>query len=807
MRQDWQRAVRLALKRPALTGCVVAMLALGLGANAAMFSVAQGVLLKALPYPEPDRILALRPDRQGVLSETLFGHELVNLRERTRELSSVAGFATLEAPLALRHGNELVTLAEVTGGFFEVLGVRPLLGRAIEIDDERPGSRTVVLGYALWESSYQRDPDVVGSTVIVDGQPHQVLGVMFQGFDFPEGAQCWVGLAMTPDGLRMERLPGGGDRVRPAMVRTIGRLRSGASIEQARSEASALMSRAGYPVIVSAASLQDAMVGPVRRMVWVLQGVVALLLVMVCANVAGILLALGEAGRQELTLRVVLGATRGHVLRQTLTEAALLVLLGALVGGGVAMLLVRTLRSLAPPGVPRLDDVAVDGGVLGFGIALVVTTTLACSALPAWAATASRHDMAALGQGGARFSRRGRAWVPRALAVTQVALSLVLLTASVVPLQSLWRLMRVDVGFDPTSVVAVRLTIPATTRPTTPLRLVLLDELMIGVRSLPGLDTASLVNDLPFAGGDPRVQFRPEGGEAAADQDDPIARWRIVDPGLLRTLGVQLQQGRLLDETDNAAARPVVVVNEALARRCFGGEPVLGRHLVLSDQIRREIVGVVQNTKEVTLWETDVPTIYHPLAQMGLTPQSPLPVLWLSRPMIVVKTLDAAGVARAIGHVAQRVDPLLVVDDVQTMDRRIADSISGVRFAVLVLTTIALLALITASAGLYALLTHWVTGRTHEFGVRLALGATPGRVARAVLRDGVALVVAGIVLGTAGAWQLARAVSSVAAGMDEPHWLTLLPGAFVVLAVAAAACLRPARHAAQVDPIVALRAE
>jgi putative ABC transport system permease protein len=473
----------------------------------------------------------------------------------------------------------------------------------------------------------------------------------------------------------------------------------------------------------------------------------------------------------------------------------------------IAYWLTTAFRALAPPEVPRLEEVEVDGVVLVFVVGLSALIALCCGVLPAWRALRDT-EAATLRSVQSRLGAGGRLPALRLLVVLQIAASLVLLTGALMLVGAVWRLMGVPVGFAAPHVITSRLTIPASMYASTPQRLDLIARVIDDVGGVAGADGAAVSNDLPFADGDPRIRFFAEPTRPGTTREPASARWRIAGGDYFRLLGLRIIDGRLLDRSDSPSSPPVVVVNETLARESYPGQRAIGQHLTLEDNIRRQIVGVVADVKETSLWDRPIATIYYPLPQLISYDPFPLPVMWLSRPYLLVRSVRANHtVTTPVRATIERIDKSLVVDDTATMDERVRRSVAGTRFAATIIGLFGVLALCTAIAGLYGLLTYWVARRMSEFGVRLALGATPGDLVRLVMQDGMVTTAIGVGIGLVGAWETAHLARSIAYGVDEPRAVSLIAAAAMLGVAGLLACLRPARTAARTDPLQTLRME
>ena len=806
---DLVHAFRVLARQPALTVTIVVSLSIGLGANTAMFSVVRGVLLKTLPYPDSDRVVDLGIGTYSAASGAMFGWQFQRWRSATRVMQAMAGYNIKSMPLTGSEFSELVTVGEVTSDFFRVLGSTPYLGATFREEHQRPGAHFTILSHRLWQRRYHGDPELIGSTVALDGQLYTVVGIMPRLFSFPQNADCWIALTMTDEGVREVRHPGGTVSVQPARMRGIGRLAEGATTDSVAQEGVRVLTRPAVPITVHVMTLQNMLVGPVRPLLLILQGAVLLLLLMVCANITSLLLARGEGRRHELALRLALGAGRWRLVRQALSESALLACAGALGSFALAQWLTTVFKGLAPPQVPRLADVDIDAGVLAFGIAFSALTALACGGLPAARALRSTTDVPSLRSGGTGpGARGGRAWGLRTLVIAQVAASLILLSGALVLVEAVWRLTRIETGFAAPHGLTARLNIPASSYAVTAQRLALFQRLLNELHTTAGIEVAAIANDLPFGGGDPRIRFFPHRMGETGTSGGASARWRIVDDHFFRALGVSIVEGRALADIDVASSPPVVVINKTLAEQYFAGHRAVGEYIRLEDNVRRQIIGIAADVKETSLWEQPLPTIYHPVSQLRLYDPFPLPILWMARPYLVITSpLPRAALTASLDRIVEGLNRNLIVDDVSTMQERVDGSIEDTTFAAALLSLSSLLALFTAVAGLYGLLAFAVAQRTSEFGVRLALGASPGSLLRLVLHDGIVTMSLGVAGGVVGAWYMARAVRALAFGFAGPQLATLMAASALLITAGLLACWRPARWASRVDPIQALRTE
>ncbi|HEV2856531.1 MAG TPA: ABC transporter permease [Thermoanaerobaculia bacterium] len=809
-------------RHPGFLLVAVFTLAVGIGANAAIFSVVNAVLIRPLPYPEPERLVAVWHTAPG-LNMDLFEHSdasYVLYRGSNKVLEDLGIYWEGSVTLTGGETPERVDASGATGSVFSVLRVRPVLGRTIEAADEKPGAeKVVVISHGLWRRRFGGDPKALDATLKIDGVPTRIVGVMPPDFRFPEaGTELW--LPMTIDPAKLEA----GD----FNYEAIGRLRPGVTPDQAARDLSALVWRipeefpgaqisrgmiesARLAVLVH--PLRDDVVGDVQRILWVLLGSVGCILLIACANVANLLLVRAEGKQREVAVRTALGARRADVLRLFLGESVALSLVGALLGLALAAAGVRLLVSLRPQGIPRLDEIGVDGAVLAFTLGVGLLAGFLCGALAALRYGAP-DLVPALKEGGrGGTAGRGRHFARQVLVVIQMALALVLLVGSGLMVKSFWHLRGVDPGFDPRGVLTVRLNLPEAEYKDAFATARFVQQLLEKVRAVPEVVSAGTVNNLPLGGGNSNSGYAFEDFPLKPDEVPPILGTRFASPGYFEAMGIPVIEGRIFERLDPAKRSEEVVVSEALARRFWPGRSALGKRLQPGFGKGKNwytIVGVVGSVRDDGLDEKPHESIYFPvLRQRSNDEENGSDPEWVPRSfcLVVKGRVDPASLTARVRQAVWSIDPNLPLAQVHPLQEVVSLSMARTSFTMLLLVIAAAVALLLGTVGIYGVISYVVTQRTREIGVRMALGAARRDISRMVLREGAVITLVGIGIGLAGALALTRLMLALLYDVSPTDPATFAAVPVLLAAVALFASWMPARRAAAVEPLEAIRYE
>jgi predicted permease len=815
LRQDVRFAVRSLGRARGFAVAALLTLALGIGAATAMLSVVDGILLSPLPYPNHDRIAlvwttARLPEIQSDELPFSAGNFLA-LRDRARSFDELAAFRSRGFTITDGTEPEQLPGARVSAGLFEVLGVRPLIGRTFEANDDEPGAaRATILGYGLWQRRFGGDPGVVGRAVRLDGASYTVVGIMPRGFDFPRGAELpgglqfasrteiWTPLAFTPRDLQQRGT---------LNIAVAGSLRPGVTAAQARDEVDRIMHAmapefGGKPEEWggNVVRMQEAATQEVRGGLLLLLGAVGLVLLVACTNVSNLLLVRTASRQRELAVRSALGAGRGRLVRQLVSENVLLALLGGSIGVLLAAWAARVLAGILPPGLPRAEDIAVSWRVLLAAFAVAVATGSAFG----YAAVlhASPSGLAgSLRDGGRAAGGTAHARLRRVLVVVEVALSLVLLVGGALLLESFIRLQRVTPGFDPEAAIAATVSLPSDPEADFPAQQPRWADmgatLVARVRAIPGVRAAGLVSSLPLTGAMEATTVSVVGRPAADPADRPHLQYQIASPGYFAAMGIPVMSGRAFDNHDDADAPRVAMISAAAAAKYWPGANALGERIRIFDTTATEIVGVVGDVRQSSLSEPAEPTLYIPAAQFSYPVYS----------LVVRSSADPASLTRALRDAARQGAPGTTLTDVRTLDAVFAESLAQRRFAMLLVGCFAAAALLLAAVGLYGVIAYGVSQRAHEIGIRLALGARAADVQRLVIREGVTLTLAGLVVGAAAAVALSGLLRRQLYEVSPADPATYVGIGALLVVVAIAASWVPAWRASRVEPVRALRGE
>ena len=797
--QDLRYAVRSLLKSPGFTGVAVLALALGIGATSAIFSVVNGVLLRPLDYEAPDRLVVLRETKlpQFPRFSTSPGN-FESWRTGSTAFDQIAAYGIRFFNLTGRGDPEQLRGSTDTAGLFEMLGVQPAMGRDFTPEEDQPGQDDVViLSHGLWQRRFGGDPALLGQALTLNGRVRTVIGIMPAGFEFPQAdTALWIPLALTPE----QRDNHGGH-----YLSTAARLKDGVSIEQARTELRTIAQRleqefprsnAGWSVLVT--PMLENMVRRSRPALLVLLGAVGLVLLLACANVANMLLARATGRQKEIATRVALGAGRGRIVSQLLTESLLLGVVGG--GGGILLALwgVSVLPELAPE-LPRIDEVALDARAVAFTAVVTLLTSVVFGLAPAL--HASRPDLVGSlkegghGASGGRRRRRARSL----LVVGEVALALVLLVGAGLLIRSFWLLQQVDPGFDSDNVLVASLSLPDASYPDDDATRSFYRQLVERLAGAPGVRAVGVTQSLPFFS-DYVLGYRIEGRPEPEPGNMPLTNHYAVTPGYFDAMGISLRRGRRFTERDREDSLPVLLINETLARQAFPDQNPIGQRIHVTigpGTVFREIVGVVADVKQNGLASTARAQTYEAYWQRPFRFTS-IVISTESNPRALVSVVRSDVLS---------IDPEQPLSRILTLEEIVGTSIASERASTRLLTLFGGIALLLAAIGIYGVMAYSVAQRTREFGIRMAIGADRADVLKLVLRQGLALAAGGILVGVAAAAALTRVMSSMLYEVTptDPGTFTVVPA--VLFVTAFVACCLPALRATRVDPLTALRTE
>jgi len=782
---DVRYAARVLKKNPSFTGAVVLTLGLSIGVNAAIFSVVNGLLLRPLSFQQPERVMMLE-DRwlpRFPSFETRPEH-FQAWREQSRGFEQLAAFASGAFNLTADGGPERISGARVSANLPSLLGVNPILGRGFRAEDDHEGSdRVVLLGFSLWQRRFGADSQVIGRVLTLNNLAFTVIGVMPPGFQFPQDAEIWKPMAFTAADLN-----------RGHFIRAVGRLKPGVTREQAQAEMDLIMPRLSPVWRAAVIPLLDYYVGDIRTPLFVLMGAAGFVLLIACVNVANLQLAQGSMRQKEISLRASLGASRGRVVRQLLAESLVLAVIGGALGVWVGLAGIRALKVFVS-GIPRLDEVTLDTRTLLFTMAMSAITGLLFGIVPALRVSGSGLQCG-LTTGGRVAGAHSRSRLRHVFMVSEIALALVLLTGAGLLLKSFNQLLKVHIGFQPEKLLAATINLPAAKYREPYMRAEFVNRLMEKLEGLPDIRQTAVSAGLPFRGAsDVGIQFERAPGAGAAGT---TANYYAVSSSYFKTMGIPLIRGRLFLERDDATAPPVVVINEAMAKEFFANENPLGKRLDIGGPTyMREIIGVVGDVKQSSLKTRVAPQVYEPFLQK---PSSNF--------LVVMRGLgDPTHLTEILRRQVLAIDRDQPVSNVRTMEESIARSMTQDRLSVFVLTLFAGLAMVLAATGIYGVFAYSFSQRTHEIGIRVALGARQQEVLKLVLGQCLRVVLVAVAIGVAVSALLTRFMATLLYEVKPADPIVVAAVSGILVAVALTAAFGPAWRSSRVDPVVALKLE
>ena len=806
--RDLRFAFRGLLKRPAFTAIAVVTLGLGIGASTAIFSVVNSVMLRRLPYPNADRIVAIRelnPDKKRIQTT---GPNFLDWRAQSTVYDHLAAFKRTNLNLTLADRAERISFAQTSANFFDVFGVGPQVGRLFVPGDEQAGhAPVVVLSDVLWRRAFGADPGIVGQQISLDAESYTVIGVAPAGFQYPDKVELWMPpLKLAPE---FNRVVEPTERRGMGYLNVVGLLKPGVSVAQAASEMETITSRLRqqYPAtnnrrFNAVLSLHEHLTGESNTMLWLLFGAVMFVLLIACANVANLLLASATSRSKEIAIRVALGASRWRVVRQLLTESAILALAGGALGLALSSWGVTALTKLLPQEFPRLNEIGMDWRVFGFTLGASLLTGFVFGFAPALhiSKTDVQEAMKESGRGTAGSARHTR--LRHALIIAEVALSVVLLAGAGLLFRSFMRLQAVNAGFTAHQVLTAQVAPAGPKYQDDADSVAFFDQVVERARTIPGVISAGSINTLPLTGG-PTISFSVEGRPVVTPDKLVPTNFRTVSPDYFQTMSIPVMQGRDFTPEDRSGAPRKLLINQALAQRDFPNEDPVGKRITLGNvddnnqPIWFEIIGVTANVRSEELREEPPPELYFSSKQISFPKMA----------VVLRSTVDPESLAPALRQIVAEVDRTVPVADVRTMEHIVSESVTQPRFNLFLLGLFGAIALLLSAAGIYGVTAYTVTQRTHEMGIRLALGAQVSDVLKLVLGQGMAVIGIGLVVGLAAALALMRLMRSLLFGVGENDPLTFAAITVVLFLVALLACYVPARRATKVDPLIALRYE
>jgi putative ABC transport system permease protein len=800
---DTRYAIRNLLRRPAFTLIAVVTLALGIGANTAIFSAINALLLKPLPFPELDRVVAIwdKMPSRGVMHNEVTVANYLDLKAQNQTFEQLALYSWWSPNLTGVDPPERLQGFLVTANMFDALGVKPIMGRNFTEEENQPGKDAVaIITHGLWQRRFGGDPDILNKTITVNTVARKVIGVMPENFNFPKGAEMYAPIAMTPERMKSRGSHG---------YYIIGRLKRGTSIQSAQAEIDNIMARleqqypetntgwgaTAFPLVADTVRQYD-------TALWVMMGAVGFVLLIACANVANLMLARATGRRKEIALRTALGASRWRIIRQLLTESVIVALIGGALGVFVGFWGLDALRAVNPGDaakfIPGWYQLGINAQVLLFTLGLSVVSGVVFGLAPAL--QVSKPNLNDSLKEGSRQTSGSSHRLRSSLIVFEVALSLMLLVGAGLLTRTFLSLLRANPGFNPDNVMTMTLVLPGLKYKEDSQRAAFFSDLVQRVKAYPGVESAAVVNYLPLGGANSSDSYLVEGEPEPQPGQEHDGRYRVASPDYFRTMGISITRGRGFTEQDKAGATPVVVVNETLARQHWPGQNPIGKRIRFYGPLDKapwmEVVGVIADVKHDLTIPVE-PEYYLPHAQDP----------WTGMVLVARTSVDPASLAGALRQQVWSIDKDQPVFDVRTMQEVKSGSVALYSFSSVMLGIFASVALVLAAIGIYGVMAFAVTQRTQEIGIRMALGARTADVLKLVVKHGMKLALLGIVIGLAGSWALTRFIEKLLVGVQPTDPLTFSVVSLCLLVAAFIACYLPARRATKVDPLVALRYE
>jgi putative ABC transport system permease protein len=804
--QDLRYGVRMLSKRPGFSVAVIITLTLGIGVNAAIFSVANNVLLRPLPFPQPEELVMVweTAPRLGFPRNNVAPANFIDWREQNRSFSYIAVFGGDSLSLTGRGDPERIEGQRVSASLFPLLGVAPVLGRTFTAEEDSPnGPGVIVLSHGLWQRRFGSDASIIGQSLTLNRHPYTVIGVMPPQFRFLTREQeYWTPIALGP-----EESAGRGDHY----LSVVARLKPGVTMQQAQSEMEAIAARLQqqYPRTntdqgVALVPLHEEFAGNVRKPLLILLGVVGFVLLIACANVTNLLLARVTERRKELTIREALGASRWRVARQLLTESLLLALIGGALGSLIAFIGISLLETLIPDSLSPARGAVLDWRVLGFALVISMLTGIVCGLLPLLRGSGINLTSALKEGGQSSTSGDARNRMRSVLVVVELALSLVLLTGAGLLIRSFYRLSKVEPGFEANNVLTLRMQLGGASYGEPTQRRAFYDRMLQQLEAIPGVQEAGVTTQLPLTGQGTQFSFSLEGQPPLSAAHLPQAAFRVVSSDYFRTLGVPLMQGRTFTSQDTAEAQAVSVINQTMAHRFWPGQEAVGKRFKIGSSDSPNpwmiVVGVVGDVRQTRMDQALIPEMY-------VSYQQDKRFFAIPRDLAVRTAGDPLNVFAAVRSEIWKLDKDLPLFRVRTMNEVVSQSVAAHRFNMLLLAIFAMLAFILAVVGIYGVMSYSTAQRTREIGIRISLGANPRDVLSLVMRRGLLLTLGGVISGLLGALVLTRVMSGLLFDVSTTDPITFALIAMLLTVVSAIACYIPAIAATKINPLEALRSE
>lgn len=800
--QDLRYGFRRLLKSPGFTAIAVLALALGIGASSAIFSVVNAVLLSPLPFRDSDKLMMVWGTQPQLDMAPFSPADFLDLRDQNHVFEHIAAYKAQSLNLTGSDEPERIRGAVISASFFSLLNVKPLLGRGFFPEEEEAGNnQVVVVSHGLWQRRFGSNPSLVGQTLTLNAKSYMVIGITSLNDQFPSWADVWIPLAFDANETKLRDTH---------YLNVLARLKPEVTIEQAQADMDIIASRLEqeYPasntgIGTRLISLQDQIVGSIRPSLLILLGAVGFVLLIACANVANMLLARSAARQREMSIRAALGASRSRVVRQLLTESVVLAFIGGAFGLLMAIWGIKLLITVSPGTIPRVGEIGIDGSVLAVTFLLSIITGVIFGLAPALQISKPNLNVTLKEGGRSSTQGAGRRSLNSLLVVLEVALALVLLIGAGLMIKSFLRLQKVNPGFDPNNVLTMQVALPRFKYSDVNHRAAFYQQVLERMKNLPGVQSSGAITSLPLSGNNSSTSFVIEGREMPAAVEKPLSEYRTISPDYFRAMSIPLLKGREFNELDHEKASGVVIINETMARRFFPNEDPIGKRLGLSGPPDwREIVGVVGDVKDLGLDAEPKPESYMPYLQSSLS------YLEYSSMVLVIRTAaDPTSMVPTLRGVIQAVDRDQPIYNVKTMEQYLSESISQQQFNTLLLIIFGVVAIVLATIGIYGLMAYSVAQRTHEIGIRMAMGAQHSDVLKLVVGQGMILGLIGVTIGLVAAFALTRVLSSLLYQVSATDPFTFIGLSLLLVTVAMVASYIPAYRATKIDPIIALRYE